>query len=454
MGIHGEPSQSEIEEFYRSNLAGFRVIGTQASSKCPFHKNGQERRPSFSIDISLGLWSCKAGSCGLEGNMLTFADKKGIPRGRIPGWRNGYDRKPKQAIEAIYDYKDEEGNLLFQAVRYSDKEFKQRRPDGAGGWTWKLGRVRRVLFRFPELLKSASKDNTVFIPEGEKDVETLRRFKLIATCNPQGAGKWREDYSKNLEGRSVVILPDNDVAGLNHAQSIARSLYGKAASIKVLKLPELPPKGDVSDWMKDGGTVERLLLLVQKEPGWSFEAGLPTIDLSEQDLASLTKRAWDAIRKANTPPRLFRRGGLILRTERDDDGEMVLRDVREKRMKHHLARAANWIKGKHGAKPLDAVVQDVLATPDIQLPILNRISSAPVFASDGEMTTRAGYCPKTRTIHSPPSGFVLPEVARAPSPDKVETARKLLMEDFLGDFPFVSEAERAHTVAFMRLSQS
>ena len=99
---------------------------------------------------------------------------------------NGKDRK---AIAATSDYLDEAGNLLFQVVRFSSKTFRQRRPDGDGGWDWKLGNVRRVPFKLPELIEGIGAAHPVFIVEGERDVLTLNELGIVATTNPGGAGQ-------------------------------------------------------------------------------------------------------------------------------------------------------------------------------------------------------------------------------------------------------------------------
>lgn len=153
---------------------------------------------------------------------------------------------------AAYDYRDEQGNLLFQVLRYHPKDFRQRRPDGQGGWRWRLGGCRRVLYRLPELL-AASADDHVFVVEGERDADRLAGLGLVATTNPGGAGKWRSEYSANLRDRHVVILPDNDEAGRQHACRVAEALLPVAASVQVLELPGPPDKGDVSDWLAAGG---------------------------------------------------------------------------------------------------------------------------------------------------------------------------------------------------------
>jgi hypothetical protein len=104
-------------------------------------------------------------------------------------------------------------------------------------------------------LKSTEK---IYIVEGEKDVENLQSLGLTATTNPGGAGKWRTEYNEYLRNRDVVIIPDNDDVGKKHAENIFQNLRGIAKSVKILQLPGLPEKGDVSDWLNAGGTNEEL----------------------------------------------------------------------------------------------------------------------------------------------------------------------------------------------------
>jgi hypothetical protein len=120
----------------------------------------------------------------------------------------------------------------------------------------------------PELLQADSAA-PVLIEEGEADADNLAVLGLVATTNPGGAGKWREEFNEFFRGRHVVILPDNDAAGRKHAQQVAQHLHGIAVSVKVLTLSGLPEKGDVSDWLKAGGTKDQLLALADAAPEWA-----------------------------------------------------------------------------------------------------------------------------------------------------------------------------------------
>jgi putative DNA primase/helicase len=135
-------------------------------------------------------------------------------------------------VTAIYDYRDANGDLLYQVCRGTTvdgkKKFCQRRPDGNGGWILNLDGVEQVLYRLPELLR-ADPSVPVYIPEGEKDVDNLIALGLVATCNPGGAGKgrWKPSFSELLRNRTVIVLPDNDETGRAHAERVARSLLGQ-----------------------------------------------------------------------------------------------------------------------------------------------------------------------------------------------------------------------------------
>jgi hypothetical protein len=191
------------------------------------------------------------------------------------GNANGHARR--EVYSAFYDYADEGGNLLFQVCRRADKaSFPQRKPDGKGGWIWKASDVRKVLYRLPELIEAVASDHTVLIVEGEKDVESLRRLNVPATCNPGGASepgqqpKWKAEYSEFLRGADIVVVPDNDDPGRAHAETIVRMSAGIAQRIRILDLtqhwPDCPKGGDVSDWLAAGGSAERLVEMIDALP--------------------------------------------------------------------------------------------------------------------------------------------------------------------------------------------
>jgi putative DNA primase/helicase len=210
--------------------------------------------------------------------------------------RNG-GRAPFTVIET-YDYANESGVLLFQVVRIVPKDFRQRRPNGTGGWTWQLGKTRRVLYRLPEVRDAVARGRLVVIVEGEKDTDNLRELGFTATCNPGGANKWRTEYTESLRGADVVIIGDNDDAGRAHVAQVASSLHRIAHRVRALDLdqawPECPAKGDISNWIEAGGTSEALSALIEALPEWTppeSDDGAPDAGAGIDDDAEIERLA-------------------------------------------------------------------------------------------------------------------------------------------------------------------
>lgn len=183
----------------------------------------------------------------------------------------------RPALVKTYDYVNADGELQFQACRFrkadGKKEFRQRRPDGKGGWIWNLGDVEPVLYRLPETLAAIESGKTIYVVEGEKDADALSAEGYPATTCPMGAGKWRETFSASLKGAAVVIFPDNDEPGQSHAEQVAASLTAADCAVKVVMLPNLPPKGDVSDWLDSPDCdVDVMEDLVASTPRWTADA--------------------------------------------------------------------------------------------------------------------------------------------------------------------------------------
>ena len=254
---------------------------------CPIH---QGKNANFAVEPDTGRWFCHS-ACGCGGDILEleaalsggdFAARKAeVFRlvGRIErenphhGPRtNGnastkVPTKPtKPAIAAggwreleRYLYLKPDGNLLFVVVRCikpdGAKAFKQGRPNGRGGFIWNMDGIERVPYRLPRILNA----ETIYLAEGEKDVHTLESWGLVASCNSGGSGSSSlfEAWADTFRGRHIFIVPDNDEPGRKHAAAVAAALLSTAATVRIVELPGLPEKGDVTDWRDAGGTFEQ-----------------------------------------------------------------------------------------------------------------------------------------------------------------------------------------------------
>jgi hypothetical protein len=237
---------------------------------------------SLAVDLEKGVWHDHEANEG-GGVVALLASKKQLKGVEAVDWLKREvgaefeERRPTERakIVATYDYADEAGEVLYQVVRLDPKDFRQRRPQGEG-WAWGVKGVRLIPYRLIEVVKALARGETIYITEGEKDADNLAREGLCTSCNAMGAGKWTDDLSIHFTHADVVILPHNDEAGRKHAQVVGASLQGHARSVRVLELPDLGPKGDVSDWLGLGGDRAELERLVAtRARPWTPQAAEP-----------------------------------------------------------------------------------------------------------------------------------------------------------------------------------
>ena len=257
----------ECKEFL-SRLEGVKQTSGGWEALCPAH---EDMRPSLSIargDDGRILVSCHAGCSTSEvvsAMELKLSDLFPEKPRRMP---------PKQRIIASYDYRDLDGNLVCQKVRLEPKGFYQRRPGPDGAWTNNLNNVGRVLYKLQDVKGHILLgEGPLFLTEGEKDADALQKIGLLGTTNIEGALKWNDRYTETLRGADVVVIADKDDVGRKHSNMVAGKLYGTAASVKVIELPDRNGKTvkDTADWIAAGGTREELLKLAADVEKYSGE---------------------------------------------------------------------------------------------------------------------------------------------------------------------------------------
>jgi putative DNA primase/helicase len=231
-----------------------RRSGKGWMAKCPAH---DDRNPSLSISEVDGkvLVHCQAG-CP-QRDVIETLKSRGL--WHPDQFQKALQRQPtfRERIDKTYDYTDEMGELLYQVVRLRDpKGFRQRRPDGNGGWIWRKG-ARQVLYHLPELLEAP----IVFVVKGEKDVESLRDHGFVATTNAGGAkASWSPEFTDALAHREVILIPDNDAPGKDRVLAIARALIGRARPICVIEFDAVK---DITEWFDSGHSELELIVLVE-----------------------------------------------------------------------------------------------------------------------------------------------------------------------------------------------
>ena len=375
------------------------------------------------------------------------------------------DPKPKKKkrngkLDRSYKYFDLDGKVRHETVRFKDpKGFAQCHCGPNGKTVWSLTGVETILYRLPEISK-ADPSRTVWILEGEKDVDRLRSLDEVATCNPMGALKWRgangRRYSETLRDRPCIIIGDNDDDGRKHGQEVAQSLRGVAASVKLVELPGLPEKGDVSDFLDLGGTLDQMRTLAADTAEWTRA---PADSRPEIRITTAEKEVNDqAVAALATDPDIYRLGFVLATILQEGDAPRgveykdgpppQISPIEPATLRERMAQSANWI----GMKARGDQVELVPRHPPIWSvnavhkrrnlagirPIVGVIETATI-RRDGSILIVPGYDAATRL-------YLHPNVQIDAIPDRpsLQDARVALatIDDLIADFPFRNESHK------------
>lgn len=288
-------SAVDIAELY-AKLSGGKPLGEpnadgEALGFC-VSPNHDDEMPSVHYNVKSGAWHCKV--CDVGGSYIKLV-QHALPelsaKGAAQRWlaANGFSTSVQQQwdkVDVTYDYVDEDGDLLLQVGRWNNpKAFGQRIPDGKGGWKYSLKDLkRRVPFALPALIRARDRGETIYVVEGEKDALNLQAAGAMATTNPQGAKwKWPIEWADFFAGASrVVVIADNDKAGREGAEQRAGIVARSVADVRfIAALPGVGEKGDVSDFIAAGGTLEQLEALADEAP--RFMPYIPAYPLEAVD---------------------------------------------------------------------------------------------------------------------------------------------------------------------------
>lgn len=248
-----------------------RIAGNRRV-RCPLH---DDQTPSFDVHETKLTWLCRAGCGGggafdlavrMRGRAEAGALLDAIRAHEAQGY-NG-DETPKRVsqpngtIADTYDYRWIDGVLLYQVCRMEPKGFRQRRPDGNGGWLWNMKGTPTILYKLPELAAALEASDTIWIAEGERDVDALHAAGVVATCNTGGAGKWRDELSEpfaQMTGERILIVQDKDTPGRAHARSVMRSLSKVVPHSVRIEIVEAREGKDAADHFATGHTVDEFV---------------------------------------------------------------------------------------------------------------------------------------------------------------------------------------------------
>jgi P4 family phage/plasmid primase-like protien len=363
---HGDLTPFEISEYYRARMPNLDQRGSEWRAGCPIH-NGKD--PNFAVNAENGLWMCHS-QCGRGGSIydlemaLTGAEfpeaarevrriigrrdsrpAEGEPETKwgLLGWQHEYLRERIEKVEAehgwkhsaTYPYFEADGRFSYVKVRFIDKQndktFRQYALSSNGGWiSRKKAGKQPILYR----LNTLAAADEIFIVNGEKAADRgASDLGIVTTCSPDGEGKWCAGYTKPLVGKLIRIVVDRDEKGETHGKVVSEALARHVAEVKIIRLPGVPAKGDLWNWIEAGGTKEQLRALVdaampvewQPEPPHGPQ---PVEDLPQVGSAGITSGRSDGSRlQANCPEVVASRFPLLefMRNDTGNAGRLILK---------------------------------------------------------------------------------------------------------------------------------
>ena len=256
----------KFEEFIKYFDGVKKLNANSVKAICPCHN---DKEPSLGISAKGGkiLINCLAGcnyrdilaEVGLKDSDL-FSDEK--PKQNT--WKDNISKHIGKPIEAVYDYKDATGKYLYSKIRFVGKFIKCAVVDHKAD-RYKLGKPEGIytLYNLPAALKAIKKGFPIYITEGEKDVDTLKKLHFTAVT-AGGVNNWRSEFAHYFTGARVIILPDNDTPGLDLKDKIISDLKPFAHSIKWV-VTSKAEHGDVTDYLtKEGHSKEDLKKLMDE----------------------------------------------------------------------------------------------------------------------------------------------------------------------------------------------
>lgn len=311
-------------------------------------------------------------------------------------------------------------------------------------------------------------DVPLWITEGAKKADSAISRSLACVsisgvdCWQQGKVPLPEWYQIPMKARPVYVAFDSDAMTKREVwfalKRFTAFLRSRGAAVQIVYLPagEDGAKVGLDDFFAGGGTVTQLKALAEKELRPLPRIGIETNNRQHRDIID---GALKALREANDPPALFIRGGRLTRIALDENCAATLETNTLPSLRERLTRAADWIATTVNAKgettvrethPPRIVVEDLLELSAYEgFPPLLGIVAAPIFAPDGSLSLTPGYHAGSRTFFHSPTPLTLPDTN--PTPGNVEAAKRLLLNDLLGDFPFADAASRAQALAYLLL---
>lgn len=257
---------------YEEVLSHFQVKkygNGKAQALCPAHPDKEASLTITQGNDGKTLLKCHAG-CSSESVVLAaglkMADLFSENRLSEERRRMYIESREKRKIEAVYNYVSTNGEYAYTKIRLEGKKMlfgmlnDERFEYGLKGRSKK--EFNAIFGSIPRIKEAIERNEPIFIPEGEKDVNTLIK-KGYAAFSCGGANDWNKNVSELCNGAEVIILADNDDPGKKLAATIEKDLKGISKSVKIIVPMPDTPKADITDYFEAGHTVEEFENLIR-----------------------------------------------------------------------------------------------------------------------------------------------------------------------------------------------
>lgn len=246
-----------LEQYVRAKSK--KVISVRNGIRfCCLYHNDKEPSASLSMGNKNAMTYCQV--CGKIYHQLKqdaglwkdYKVKSGI------NWQAYIEKRESRKIEAIYHYVSCNGQYAFTKIRLEGKKLlygileNERFSYGLPRNTPRKS-LKAICGSVQALNKAITEGKSIFIVEGEKDVDTLTKQGYTAFTYG-GVNDWQADFAELVKGADVVILADNDEPGKAVADAILRDIQSVVKSAKIIvPMPDIP-KADISDYFQAGHT--------------------------------------------------------------------------------------------------------------------------------------------------------------------------------------------------------
>jgi len=262
----------DIEQFYARRVRSpLKPIGkARWKAGCPLHPDDN---PSLSIQRQSGLFKCFG--CSASGSVFDFEMRlrgvdflTALQSLAVEAGLASADETQGSRLVRTHRWRDANGSLVWERLRYEPKDFRVRRPDGNGGWIWNIDGVLPMWYNADLIAVASEGDRIIWVFEGEHDADEGTGVGVLGTTTGS-VTSWKPELAAQLAGWCIRIVPHQDDEGQGYGQAVASRLHGVAASVRIVRLPGMTHKGaDFADWVAAGGTKEALFALAEAAPEW------------------------------------------------------------------------------------------------------------------------------------------------------------------------------------------